>query len=308
MRLARAAALLGFLACAAPPPSTGELAGAVAVVGDQRLEATTFDALQRARPGDPPRALVDAWVRAALLAQAALDQHVLHEGRSPALVRRLIADWTARAAIPAEATAEDIASARADDWQRFDRGPSVVVHHAVFMKTRAATESFDTDAMQLARTFAAQVERDWDFERFSAAAKAIPLPPGIEVRAEQLPAFVADGRATEGPSGFDTTFARQAFTLQKPGDSTPAFATSFGVHVVQLEKQNEAVRPSDQEVRAALQPELIGRRVRKRQSEALGRQQPLLEVQLSATASADMAAVVARLLEPAEGTRLAERP
>lgn len=287
-------------ACGAPRP-TGDLAGALAVVGSERLDADTLVRMQTERPSTPARELVQAWVRTTLLAQAATERGLIHEGRTPALVRRLIADWTAHAAIPPVPSAEDIALARGEDWQRFDRGPAVVVHHAVFMKSRNAPPTFAVDAMQLGRTLAAQVDPSWDFARFSAAAKAIPLPAGVELRVEQLPGFVADGRTIEGPSGFDPLFAKQSFALQKPGDSSPPFETRFGVHVVQLESQLPPLRPSDDQVRVEITPDLVARRVRRLQGEALARLQPALPVQLAPTAIEDMTSYVTRRFGQPEG-------
>lgn len=295
------AASIALVACSPSAPPAGELAGAVAVVGESRLEPEALARILASRPSVSPRELVAAWVRTSLLARAALDRGVPHEGRSPALVRRLVLDWTARAATPRSATPGDIALARHDDWQRFDRPPSLIVHHAVFMKSRAPRPTFAADAMQIGTSFASQVHSSWDFAQFSAAAKALPLPPGIEVRAEQLPAFVADGRATESPAGFDPTFAQQAFTLQNPGDFTAAFDTPFGVHVIQLEKRLPAERPTDAEVGAALEPELVGRRVRRLQGEALSRLQPLLPVTIAPSAEEDMATWTGRVLAPTEG-------
>ena len=113
--------------------------------------------------------------------------------------------------------------------------------------------------------------------------------------------YVADGRATESPAGFDPTFAQQAFTLQNPGDFTAAFETPFGVHVIQLEKRLPAERPTDAEVGAALEPELVGRRVRRLQGEALSRLQPLLPVTIAPSAEEDMATWTGRVLAPTEG-------
>lgn len=289
----RAALWLGLacVSCTSAPAPSGDLAGALAVVGTQRLDAQRLSALQGTRS---PADFVTDWSRMELLAQAAEARGLVHEPASSALVRRLLSSWTARAASPAEAQPDEIALARKDQWQRFDRGPAVVVHHAVFMKSRTPRPTFAADAKELGRLLAERVQADWDFERFQAAAKALPLPPGIELRAEQLPAFVEDGRAIEGPSGFDATFATRSFSLQRPGDHTAPFETPFGVHVVQLEKKLEPLRPTDAEVRAALQPDLVGQRVRRLQSAAIEAHGQAAV--LSDTAEADMAAIVRLVL------------
>ena len=300
----RAALWLGLAcaSCSAPPP-TGDLVGALAVVGSQRLTAARFGALHDQRP---PSEFVAAWCRMELLAQAAEARGLVHEPHTSALVRRLVSGWTAQEATPPVAQPDEIALARNEQWQRYDRGPARIVHHAVFMKARNGRPSFAADAKELGRTLHERVQAGWDFAQFEAAARALILPPGVELRVEQLPGFVEDGRAIDGPSGFDATFARQAFSLQKAGDFTAPFETRFGVHVVQLEKTLEPLRLTDAEVGAALQVDLVGQRVRRLQSAALAARGGRLPV-VSETAASDMEAVVRTVLGE-ERTETAQAP
>jgi hypothetical protein len=291
---------LACASCTSAPPA-GDLGGALAVVGSHRLDARLV-----ARSAESPATFVAAWTRMELLAQAAEMRGLVHEPATSALARRLLSAWTAAASSPPDPRPEEIELARKEQWQRFDCGPAIMVHHAVFMKSRAPKPTFAADAMELGRALHDRIQPDWDFAKFEAAAKAMPLPPGVEVRAEQLPAFVEDGRATEGPSGFDATFAKQAFTLQKPGDFTAAFETPFGVHVVQLEKKVDPVHPTDAEVREALRPDLIAQRVRRLQSAAI-QSHRAQDSSIAETATADMENVVRALLGQ-EGTEAAKAP
>lgn len=269
--------------------------GAVAVVGSRQLDAATFTALRTQRPAWAPMDAVAAWTRMELLAQAAEARNLTHDPASSALARNQLSAWARSARQPADPQPTEIALARTEQWQRFDCGPSMIVHHAVFMKTRSAKPTFAADAMALGHALHERVQPDWDFEHFSAAAKALALSPGIEVRVEQLPAFVEDGRATTGSSGFDKTFAQQAFTLQKPGDFTTAFATSFGVHVIQLEQRLAAVHPTDAAVAAALLPDLVTLRVRALQTAAIESRRSAPTV-IAESAASDMEHVVQTLL------------
>lgn len=287
--------LVALAGCTQSAPPSGQLDGALAMVGTERLDARTFAAIRQQRPSWAAGEVVAAWTRLELLAQAAQARHLVHEPASSTLVRRLVTAWTHDAATPVEAQPSDIAFARDEQWQRFDRGPAVIVHHAVFMKTRQSTPTFATDAMALARVLHERVQHDWGFEQFSAAAKALSLPPGIELRAEQLPGFVEDGRAIEGPSGFDPSFARHAFALENAGDFTAPFETPFGVHVVQLEQRLAPQHPTDAEVATTLQPDLIAQRVRRKQSAALSADRSVQRV-VSESAELDMQRVVQAML------------
>jgi len=70
-----------------------------------------------------------------------------------------------------------------------------------------------------------------DVDDFIARAKSVDAR-GLEIRAEKLPVFVADGRVLEGGE-LDKTFAAAAFAL-KPGETSAIVETPFGLHVIRM--------------------------------------------------------------------------
>jgi len=235
-----ALALCLLVACghgAEAPPEQASLGGeVVARVGDETITRDLVARAARAR-GISPRAATEELIADALAATGAraarydADSEVawaLESARARQVANRL------RAAAVAGGTPTDaeVAELTARHWRVFDLPERVRVVHAVARYPKKRSPEADARAHAVFDAIVRAVAGAPDAAAFEQRAKAVPHEK-VEIVAEQLSAFVADGRVAEGDESYDPDFAKAAFTLTKPGAQTQV-ETRFGWHVIQL--------------------------------------------------------------------------
>ncbi len=121
------------------------------------------------------------------------------------------------------------------------------------------------DAKRLAEALAGSLRQDppGSVEAFEARAKAfVPRAEaaGLLARVENLGRFPADGR-------YVPDFTRHVFEISTAGETTDAFRTDFGWHVVYVEEvipeETNTVDDVEQEIRERIEPEVRAYELRK---------------------------------------------
>jgi parvulin-like peptidyl-prolyl isomerase len=210
--------------------------GIAAVVGTEEIPVALVAEVARAQRTEP-RVALEHLVSDALAAQEARADG---EDRAPttawsleSTIARATAEHIKAASVAAgPPTDAEVAQATARHWRDVDLPEQIKVIHALVPRPKDATQS--DAARALASQLAVAVADATSDDDFEARAKAVPHG-ALRITVERLPSFVADGRVAEGePSQFDPAFARGAFALKKPGETSAPVESSFGWHVVRL--------------------------------------------------------------------------
>jgi len=284
-------ALTLLAACSGPskpaPEEQRRLAGAaVAKVGDVVLTKELVAEVARARRCSPREAL-DLLVEDALLAQAARDRGL--DGKQPTAWRIEAARGraTARRIHVASGAGqppsdEEVRALTERHFWDLDRAESVRVVHAISLRSPK-----EDPAVTRARgeQLLAAVQSATDKDTFMALAKAVK-----DVRVEELPPFVADGRSANG-GGFDPTFVKASFALEKPGKISPLVDTPFGFHVILLVERLPPMSVPLAERRARLTEEAFHDRARAAVDKALAEQKKGASVEVSPAAESAMSSL-----------------
>jgi parvulin-like peptidyl-prolyl isomerase len=296
------AALLAVAACDRAPtrPLAVEVrhaslgAGIAARVGVLDVPTSLVADVARAARSEP-RVALERLVDDALAAQGA---EAAGESRAPATswaLESVVATSTtehvrvaaAAAGPPSDAEVKKLSEVY---WRDVDLPEQVRVIHAVVLRPKDAAQLDAARALatRLTATLAGATSDD-DFE---ARAKGFPAAP-FKIVVEHLPSFVLDGRIAEGePRLLDTGFARGAFALQKPTDTSGVVESTSGFHVIRLiERRPPKVVPFE-ERRARFAAEIYAGRSRDALESLLDarRTRTPVEIQLGADARMEAAA------------------
>jgi len=233
-----AAVLLAVSAIACretPPASTGAMGGGVvARVGSDTIDATLVGAVAAAQglaPREALRHLVDDALAAAGARDRKLDAtHGVRFQHDAALARIVLQRLQEEARAAGPITAAELEELSERRWREVDLPEQSRVVHAVVLRKASTRED---DGRALAAAIAAAVAQAHDGADFLQRARAVPSGK-LQIQAEELPAFGPDGRMSEGSGDLDGDFARAAFRLRSPGETSPVVESRYGWHVIRL--------------------------------------------------------------------------
>ncbi len=282
------AAVLAACGHDAPPTQNAASLGGeiVARVGDETIPASLVARVAAAENTDP-RTAATKLIEDALAAQGARAagydtgpdvKWPIVSARARYVVDRIRVDALAKGP-PTNAEVDELTLRH---WQTIDLPERVRVIHAVvlFPKKRSPENEQrgkdDYDALRKALDGAP------DPEEFEKRVKAVPQG-GSQITVERLPAFVADGRIAEGNGSLETSFARTAFSISKPGGQARA-ETTYGWHVVQLIERLPPYTVPFEERRSQFAEETQAMRARKAYEALLARLRAAHPVEISTAA------------------------
>jgi peptidyl-prolyl cis-trans isomerase C len=185
-------------------------------------------------------------------------------------------------------------------WVEVDRPPTVRVVHAIVLRPKDPT--LLEQARALAADLRAAVAPATSDEDFKKKAEAVPRLPRLDVKVEQLPAFTSEGRVTEGPGQMDAIFAKAAFALAQPGETSRVVETGFGLHVIRLVESLPEQRMPFETRRLAFAAEVYSLRARDLLQARLRALGGTREIVVSASAEELMRSVVVSAPSSGEGT------
>jgi peptidyl-prolyl cis-trans isomerase C len=278
----RLAGALGFtmlgLACADPPPApvvNQHLPeGTVASVAGEALSASSIARIAERRRTSLSNAL-DLAVSDAVLAQGA--RQVAARGVTASIergasARALLEVLAAESSQRGPATSEELDAIVRERWTELDRPAGVRTTHAVVMVKEPEQ---DAKARALAGKIALSVASAVTPDEFEKLVKLVPAG-SADVRVEQLPVVLADGRAITLKDGvyvqsaeFDSDFARAANALTEPGQLSPVVRSRFGYHVIRLEERVAGATVRPEQRASLLGPEALTRRASHARTELL---------------------------------------
>ena len=270
--------LFGTLnACNVPPrnqpnPNSSPVSSdTIAAVGHRSLGARTLALLQVRAQVLPPE-FVKNWATDSLLAESAR-AGALHASRVSqvergVLARGLLESIYQKARELGQPTERELQELTSERWTEFDRPAAAQTTHFV---VRSREGQPTTSAELLARRLAVAVHGCKTSVEFKTIVGAFPKDNGLDVVVESLPPVTRDGRSLRmnsddqvlgaGPS-FDPIFAQVANSLAREGEQSEIVHTSFGYHVIRLDRKIPPLQASIQIRREKLADNIFLRRAR----------------------------------------------
>jgi hypothetical protein len=243
----------------------------VVVVGHRSLAARTL-ALLQVRAQVQSTEFVKNWATDSLLAESAR-AGALHASRvrqveRGVLARGLLESIYQKARELGQPTERELQELTSERWTEFDRPAAAQTTHFVVRTTEGQPT---TSAELLARRLAIVVHGCKTAEEFRMAVEAFPKENGLQVVVESLPPVTKDGRSLRmgsddqvlgaGPS-FDLKFAQVANSLAGEGEQSEVVHTSFGFHVIRLDRKIHPQQASIETRREKLTDDVYLRRAR----------------------------------------------
>jgi peptidyl-prolyl cis-trans isomerase C len=215
---------------------------------------------------------VKNWATDALLAESAR-AGALHASRvvqveRGVLARGVLESIYQKARELGQPTERELQELTLERWTEFDRPAAAQTTHFVVRTTEGQPT---TSAELLARRLAVAVRGCKTAEEFKTIVGAFPKENGLEVVVESLPPVTRDGRSLRmssddqvlgaGPS-FDLKFAQVASSLTREGEQSEIVQTSFGFHVIRLDRKIPLHQASIETRREKLTDDVYLRRAR----------------------------------------------
>lgn len=242
----------------------------VVAVGHRTLGAKTLAMLQ-VRSHIPSTEFVKNWASDSLLAEAAregaLDASRVRQVERSILARGLLESIYRKARELGQPTEHELRELTSERWTEFDRPAAAQTTHFV-VRTKEGQPT--SRAERLARRLAFSV-RGKTPEEFKAIIEAFPKEKALDVVVESLPPVTKDGRTLRmgsddqvlgaGPV-FDLKFAEVANSLASEGEQSDIVRTSFGFHVIRLDRKIPPHQASVETRRKELTNDVYLRRAR----------------------------------------------
>ena len=271
--------LFGILnACDVPPrnhfnPKPSPVSSETVVAVGHRSLGTRTLALLQVRAQVPSTEFVKNWATDSLLAESAragsLHASLVNQVERGVLARGLLESIYQNARDLGQPTERELQELTSERWTEFDRPAAAQTTHFV-VRTREGQPT--TRAELLAGKLAVAVHGCKTSEEFKTTVGAFPKENGLDVVVESLPPVTRDGRSLQmnsdgqvkgaGPS-FDPKFAQVANTLAKEGELSEIVHTSFGFHVIRLDRKIPPQQASIEARREKLTDDVFLRRARR---------------------------------------------